>query len=411
MDYKNIINTLVLNGPLFFFCFAALLGIRFGSEEEGGAGISYKLYMSILLLLGSLVFLRDFWNRRVYNIREVLPLAVLIIYMIDGYVQGYATNLVYLKMVCFSFPATCLALNMKEHDALAQMMKWLDLFLPLFALSFVRMVINIYLSRLEGEGTYDQNASYMIAFCFLIALFSLRYHDYYPKFSFLDKKWFRIFKYCLFPYLIVMAFFAGGRGAFVTILVGLLFNIDLLKKLSRQTIKKILLGLLFGIILIVVLLAWFDKSGEIAEFFLLSAQRITALVDFQNMDASNATSGRDELYADALRFFSESPVYGFGLWAYLFKIEMFPHNIILEVMLQGGLIYLTVFIFIFIMAYGKYRQMLLFDKSQIFLMPFAIYAFTLLLFSSSFIFEPLFWFVLTYIYNFSFLEEQPADNG
>ena len=69
-----------------------------------------------------------------------------------------------------------------------------------------RMVINIYLSRLEGEGTYDQNASYMIAFCFLIALFSLRYHDYYPKFSFLDKKWFRIFKYCLFPYLIVMAF-------------------------------------------------------------------------------------------------------------------------------------------------------------------------------------------------------------
>ena len=411
MDIKNIINTLVLNGPLFFFCFAALLGIRFGSEEEGGAGISYKLYMSILLLLGVFVFLRDFWNRRVFTLREVLPLAVLIIYMIDGYVQGYATNLVYLKMVCFSFPATCLALNMKEHNALAHMMKWLDLFLPLFALSFVRMVINIYLSRLEGESTYDQNASYMIAFCFLIALFTLRYNDQYPKFSFLDKKWYRIFKYCLFPYLIVMAFFAGGRGAFVTILVGLLFNIDLLKNLSRETIKKIILGFVFGVILIIILLAWFDKNGEIAEFFLLSAQRITALVDFQNMDTSNATSGRDELYADALRFFSESPVYGFGIWAYLFKIEMFPHNIILEIMLQGGLIYLTVFIFILIMAYGKYRKMLLMDKSQIFLMPFAIYAFTLLLFSSSFIFEPLFWFVLAYIYNFCFPEEQPVDNG
>ena len=411
MEFKNIINTLVLNGPLFFFCFAALLGIRFGSEEEGGAGISYKLYMSILLLLGVFVFLRDFWNRRVFTLREVLPLAVLIIYMIDGYVQGYATNLVYLKMVCFSFPATCLALNMKEHNALAHMMKWLDLFLPLFALSFVRMVINIYLSRLEGESTYDQNASYMIAFCFLIALFSLRYHDYYPKFSFLDKKWYRIFKYCLFPYLIVMAFFAGGRGAFVTIMVGLLFNIDLLKKLSRQTIKKILLGLFFGVLLLIVFLAWFDKGGEIAEFFLLSAQRITALVDFQNMDTSNATSGRDELYADALRFFSESPVYGFGLWAYLLKIEMFPHNIFLEIMLQGGLLFLTLFFFIMMMTYGKYRKMLEVDKSQIFLMPFAIYAFTLLLFSSSYIFEPLFWFVLTYIYNFSFLEEQPANNG
>ena len=411
MDIKNIINTLVLNGPLFFFCFAALLGIRFGSEEEGGAGISYKLFMSVLLLLGTLVYVRDFLNRRVFTLREVLPLAILIIYMIDGYVQGYATNLVYLKMVCFSFPAICLALNMKEHNALAHMMKWLDLFLPIFALSFVRMVINIYLSRLEGVGTYDQNASYMIAFCFLIALFSLRYHDYYPKFSFLDKKWYRIFKYCLFPYLIVMAFFAGGRGSFVAILVGLLFNIDLLKKLSRQTIKKILLGLFFGVLLLIVFLAWFDKDGEIAEFFLLSAQRITALVDFQNMDTSSATSGRDELYADALRFFSESPVYGFGLWAYLIKIEMFPHNIFLEIMLQGGLLFLTLFFFILMMAYGKYRKMLEVDKSQIFLMPFAIYAFTLLLFSSSYIFEPLFWFVLTYIYNFSFLEEQPANNG
>lgn len=411
MEVRSFINTLVLNGPLFFFCFAALLGIRFGSEEEGGAGISYKLYMSVLLLMGTLLFVRDFLNRRVFTLKEILPLAVLFIYVLDGYIQGYAKDLIYLKMVCFSFPAICIALNMKEYNALANMMKWLDLFLPLFALSFVRMVINIYLSRLEGEGTYDQNASYMIAFCFLIALFSLRYSDYYPKFSFLDKKWYKVFKYCLFPYLIVMAFFAGGRGAFVTILVGLLFNVDLLKKLSRQTIKKILLGVLVGVIVFIVLLGWFDKDGEIAEFFLLSAQRITALVDFQNMDSSAATSGRDELYADAIGFFTESPVYGFGLFTYLKKIEMFPHNLFLEIMLQGGLLYLTLFVFILMMAYGKYRKMLLFDKSQVLLMPFAIYTFTQLFFSSSFIFEPLFWFVLTYIYNFSFPEEQLADNG
>lgn len=411
MEVRSFINTLVLNGPLFFFCFAALLGIRFGSEEEGGAGISYKLYMSVLLLMGTLLFVRDFLNRRVFTLKEILPLAVLFIYVLDGYIQGYAKDLIYLKMVCFSFPAICIALNMKEYNALANMMKWLDLFLPLFALSFVRMVFNIYLSRLEGEGTYDQNASYMIAFCFLIALFSLRYSDYYPKFSFLDKKWYKVFKYCLFPYLIVMAFFAGGRGAFVTILVGLLFNVDLLKKLSRQTIKKILLGVLVGVIVFIVLLGWFDKDGEIAEFFLLSAQRITALVDFQNMDSSAATSGRDELYADAIGFFTESPVYGFGLFTYLKKIEMFPHNLFLEIMLQGGLLYLTLFVFILMMAYGKYRKMLLFDKSQVLLMPFAIYTFTQLFFSSSFIFEPLFWFVLTYIYNFSFPEEQLADNG
>ena len=69
MEIRNIINTLVLNGPVFFFCIAALLGIRFGSEEEGGAGISYKLYMSILLLMGTLLFLRDFESSGLYNKR------------------------------------------------------------------------------------------------------------------------------------------------------------------------------------------------------------------------------------------------------------------------------------------------------------------------------------------------------
>lgn len=407
MEIRNIINTLVLNGPVFFFCIAALLGIRFGSEEEGGAGISYKLYMSILLLMGTLLFLRDFLNRRVFTIREVLPLVILFIYMVDGYIQGYETNLVYLKMVCFSLPATCVALNMKDHRELGGVIKWLDLFLPVFSASFVIMVYHIYLSRLEGEGTYDQNASYMIAFCFLIALFTLRYNDQYPKFSFLDKKWYRIFKMCLFPYFIIMAFFAGGRGAFVAMLFGLLLNVDLLKKINPQMMKKIVLGFIGGVVLLILILSWFDKNGEIAEFFLLSAQRITALVDFQNMDASSATSGRDELYADAIRFFSESPVYGYGLFAYLKKIEMFPHNIFLEIMLQGGLIFLTVFVFIMMMAYGKYQKMLQADKSQILLMPFFIYSFTELLFSSSYIFVPLFWFVLTYIYSFSFEQEQP----
>ena len=129
------------------------------------------------------------------------------------------------------------------------------------------------------------------------------------------------------------------------------------------------------------------------------------------MDTGNATSGRDEIYSDALGFIADRPVYGYGLYAYLFKMEMFPHNIFLEILLQGGLLFLTVFCFMLVMSYGKYRKMLQFDKSQILLMPFAIYAFTELLFSSSYTYEPLFWFVLTYIYNFSFPEEQPIENG
>lgn len=408
METRNIINTFVLNGPLFYFSIAPLIGAK--TTEEEGAGIQYKVLMALLLVVGLYYFLRGLYNRRVFTLKEVLPLSILVIYIIDGYIQGFETNVVYLMMICFSLPAVCIALNMKEYDTLVGMMKWLDLFLPLFSLSFLFQIYEIYLSKLEGGSFYSQSASYRIAFCFLVDVFLLRYGRLVSPFEFLKNKWYRIFKICLLPYFVVMAFFAGGRGAFVTMLVGLLFNIDLLTH-NAKLMKRFVYVAIGVFLAIVVGLGMLDEDSEFKEFFVGNFNRITALVDFQNMDTGNATSGRDEIYSDALGFIADRPVYGYGLYAYLFKMEMFPHNIFLEILLQGGLLFLTVFCFMLVMSYGKYRKMLQFDKSQILLMPFAIYAFTELLFSSSYTYEPLFWFVLTYIYNFSFPEEQPIENG
>ena len=48
LNEKELINIFVLNGPLLYFSFSAILGFR--ADPETGAGISYKIYMVSLLL-------------------------------------------------------------------------------------------------------------------------------------------------------------------------------------------------------------------------------------------------------------------------------------------------------------------------------------------------------------------------
>ena len=193
MRNKDIRNTLVLNGSLIFFCTSALLGVRWSEE---GAGLPFKIYSVLVLLIG-VYSLRSSFKQNA----RMLPLFVFCIYFFTGIIQGYSDSSMFLQMTCFSLPAICIGLNMRDHKDLAGVMKCVDVLLPLFALSFPFMVINIFLSSLDGEGQYNQHASYMIAFCFLIDLYLLRYEKYYEKYAFMDKRWNKILKIFLLSVL------------------------------------------------------------------------------------------------------------------------------------------------------------------------------------------------------------------
>lgn len=394
MKKETIINTLVLNGPLIYFSIFALLGYR--ADPEEGAGITYKIYMVTILLLGFFLWFKGFVKGR--N-RRMLPLIILSLYILVGVLQEYTGHRLFLQMVCFSVPATCIALNMKGRGELAEVMKLMDLLLPVFAVSFIFMVRNIYASRLENLGSYNQNASYMIAYCFLIDIFLLLNKENYPKFRFLDNKWYTTFKIILLPYFVVLSFFGGGRGAFITILVGSFLGYWLnRKKISFKMIIKVGLVLLISVFLLLVVLN--KLSDGFATLLADNFERITSLVDNGSINTS-ASSGRDEIWKDAWKLISDKPVLGYGLFSYLSRI-MWPHNIFLEVLLQGGVFLLFSLIVVLLLSLSKYRKMLKCDRSQIWLVPLIIHVFTQLLFSGSYMFETYFWFSLSYIYTYRF---------
>lgn len=400
MKKETIINTVILNGPLFYFSACALLGIR--PDPEEGMGIMYKIYLVSLLLMGFFLWIKGVLKSK-NSIAKALPLYILFVYIFVGYLQGFSEHRVFLQMLCFSVPATCVALNIKGREELAEIMKLMDLLLPILSLSFMFMVKNIYLAKMAYGGAYDQTASYLIAYCFLIDIFLIAHENDYPKFKFLDKKWYKMVKFCLLPYFVVLSFFGGGRGAFITIVVGLIFI--LVRNFKRVSIRK-LLRICFGLIILLLLIFFvFGKlTGGYLELFSDNFGRVTSLYGQGGIDTS-ASSGRDELWTQSWFLIKGKPVIGYGLFSYLSQSN-WPHNIFLEVLLQGGIVLFIILIIILILSFSKYRRMLRFDKSQIWLMPLMIYVFTQLFFSGSYMFETYFWFSLSYIYNYRFIKQR-----
>ena len=109
------------------------------------------------------------------------------------------------------------------------------------------------------------------------------------------------------------------------------------------------------------------------------------------------TSDRDITYGDALDAFYESPAFGYGIYKYADKLGFYPHNIFLQVMVQGGVFYLIIFVTFITVLFVKALRMLK-DSTNSLLIIIALYPFVLLLFSGSYTRDPLFWFLVTYLF-------------
>lgn len=396
-DRKDLVNTIILNGPLFYMTTSAFVGVSYSEKE--GAGPLYKVYMGLLFILGIYPFLQKGLKNQL-SVKAALPLTVILIYIIFGFIQIHSDTPFFLYLVCFAVPAIGVALNMDQEEGLKRMMKWFDVLLPFFAVSFIFMVRNIMLVKLESdESAYSQITSYYAAFCFVIDTFLLRYSDY-PKFGITRKKWYNVIRIILLPYFVIVCFFCGGRGASVLLFVAMCSHIGLMRQFLSRYFWKVIISIV--IIFVVLAFSLGKLSNDYLDLLTSNFDRISALVEGGSIDTS-ASSGRDEIWVDAINKWVESPIWGFGLFSYMEVFYIRPHNIFIEIMLQGGLVLLLLFCYILFRCIIKYRKMVRFDRNQVFLMPFILYCATVLMFSGSYWYETFFWFILVYIYKFKFV--------
>ena len=114
------------------------------------------------------------------------------------------------------------------------------------------------------------------------------------------------------------------------------------------------------------------------------------------------TSGRNYVYQDAIKAIENNPL-GYGMFSYEKQLpeQPYPHNLFLEWAMQWGVLYAIFQILFILLLFIYFRRWLLRDESLIILVPIIVYQFTLLLFSGSYMQEPLYWFSIAFLLSFN----------
>ncbi|GEM_PF-6838665 len=196
----------------------------------------------------------------------------------------------------------------------------------------------------------------------------------------------------------LMLFVAGTRGAVVAVAVFFLLYLFLYTlPHGRNKIRTIMLIIIIGLIIITYFTAFFDYTSNLG-FGTRIYDQLTGNVEMTG-------SGRERMHAVSIQEIMNQGFFGHGVFGeqYLYRNIVgkytYPHNLVLELMLQfglfiGGILVIMVF-YLPIKAYKieiKNRNY----RTAMFIVALATSVYMNLLFSYTFWTTPLFFFVLSY---------------
>ena len=396
---KHLVFAVTLFASILFFSVTSILGVSVASDSESTP--LYKIYCAVVFVLFTLYYFGEYAGKRRTK-QHVISFAILAFYVISGALSGYVTDTSMLVLVAFGLPASGVAIYYAEHANLGQLIKWIDVLLPVISVSLLFSLKQLLVEISEGTSFYSQNLSYYAAYCFILYLFFLFFGNKYDRFSFFKRKIYKYISVLMLPYSMTILFFSGGRGALGTLVVGIVILFYLYNK-NVRTYKINIFRLCVFMAIISSLLYMFipDDAKNVLD---LNYTRAFSFFD-SNKDMYDRTSGRDEVFKFSLDQIEEHPILGSGIFSYkkdftLKSEQPYPHNLFLEVLLQGGVLFFLLFSGILLLLLLKLYRILKVPQQE-FVAIITVFCMTMLMYSGSYIQNSFFWFFVFYVYNFS----------
>lgn len=389
MPVKLIILFLTIIGPIGFFSFCAILGKPYGGSESSSSYLIYNVFFCFASLF--IVFLDMVRNLRAVNLAYCQAALISITYILFFIFQGDGSGAreAFQQFGVWAIPALFVGVYFSRDFRWKKIWRCADVLMLLLTVNSTSTAL-IYLingyGTASGTGATYQDASYMGAFAFGINLYILASINSEERLLFAQKRVYHVLQYALLAVQGVSTFVCGGRGAFVTLMFFLIIYLKM-KRQVGQTIKLSAFITIMGAAgyLVVRKLGVQDvlEKGFFRAISFISASGIEW----------NHTSGRDIVYAEAIQSIKEKVLFGRGVFSYRNQY-FYPHNFFLEVLIQGGIVYLIIWIVCLGILVNKYvrniRRMPEFGLIGI----LATYPCVMLMFSGSYMSSTLFWFTV-----------------
>lgn len=381
----------ILTLPFTFFSVNSLFSIQYEGSENS------KSYI-IVIVISALIFYYLFFERLISRsflakdlLLVILPILIIINALFANIFLGVSTEKFVYQFFLLVMPALFFGMELGRNDYLSSSGNFLFLVALIISVSVLFLIPKMLfiptneLMTFFGGGQY-QAFSYSVSFSFLV---SLIYYLFYLK----NKSiLINIFFIILFLVQISGVALSGGRGGAGLVIIGLL--IILFNKFSVVRVFKIFINII-SVLLIFISLLYFNFSDYSDRIF-ESLGRIFSFLNDGTIDFTK-TSNRDLVYSETIVLISKEPIFGFGIFGYLNKTDGgYPHNFFLEILLQGGILFLIFWCIAFFFFIIKLINLINVDKHKYLLATF-IYSFVLLMFSATYLLEPFFWFNLSYV--------------
>jgi hypothetical protein len=320
------------NAFIFILFTPVIAGILFNSQGVSGIG-------GFFIPLGLILIWKNIYKARILLIKGFVPLSIIFIlfvfsaYFNDGgdyFANKLLNTLTYGTLSYIAFAILLMNRGSVRSSLLAVTFLLLGIFL-------LRLAIDI--NNLPGPSNLfhfgflrDQGFAYSKNSLVSIDDFTFSYH--LPGFLSLvglsffltdSKKYSKPMNWYVWIVAFIIIFYTGARQNLLAYIVLLIFFILMQKKYSI-IFKFMAIGTV-GVVSTLILLS---INSEVIQNVLLSSS-ITGAIE---------VSGRTELMNRGLELFNTSPLWGVGFGHYNFRgiFESFPHNIIVELLAEVGVI-------------------------------------------------------------------------
>lgn len=392
---KYYIFAVDLFAPNVFSGINGILGKLYTGSEGDNRYIIFCLFFTVASII---IILYDFIHKSIkLSSLELLFLFSPIIFILLFYIespQSLQAFKMFQQYIIWGVPAIVIGIYLEKSKQLHLMTEPMIFFCLLMLIGLVRTwIFGLAKALIENEtaGESYQAASYTSALCYSVFLYVCLFRNLVPQII----SRYRLLWMTLMLLCVIIIFLTGGRGGMVMVLIATAVFVYYYQKNNNISFKsKVIIAtcIVLGIISIIVIIHSNPILNE-------TSQRVFSYISEDGIDMSK-TSHRDEAYLKAWKNISLSPVYGHGIFKYFDINGNYPHNIFLEILLQGGWIFLFLFVVFFFLYFRKLSIILKTSEENTFFLIFLLSPLVSLIFSGSYISTGLFWFCLSYVSNY-----------
>lgn len=405
---NELIYLLCIYRYIIFFSFNAIVGNIYEGSENSNAFIIFTASIDIIAML--LIAIDLVLKRQKLSIKYLLLGFFLLFFYMIYFLEGAKAKPLITGYLISFVPSAFVALSIANGYSLRSVVKWFDILMIFLTMSSLRssfILIKGIDMTLAGGGSY-QIASYIAAFAFSLNLFLLLFGKLYEsiRFRFCNNKIYNLFSIVLIPVQVFSVILSGGRGGFILMVVAIVV-LGLMRFKEKNRKRYIFWGIMAATVFFLISEFISSIAGDA---IMKGAFRVFSYITSSGIDMSQ-TSERDIIYIDALNFISDKPILGYGIFKYYDIVGRNPHNIFLEILLQGGILYLFFFLFIIMLIIKKLRHIIKIDATNIAIIPLFLFPITNLMFSGTYIAEGMFAFVLIFILCVSYPKVKQIKNS